>query len=342
MLIVQTFHSIHEIDSEFISNLELLLEEETPNFEFLVQRQDEAPATDTFTYFLFFGPTQNAPIGFAKLRLREIPWKNYVPWWRRLMFWNKDYLHWKHVTWLIQDGLEGPCVFDSRFKRSGKEKMISLFKESMERADFVSGEITCLNDIQDYPINWPSCFVSQKKLFILGPFLRNAKTYQDYLDRVSPEISKEIKSSWKNLHKNLNVQLGDYPTLEDNLIDLPLDKDLLKKWTKAGAQVLTFEKDHAILGCLLMIKGKNGNLFFEPFVFESTEEPLITEELYIQYALLKFFEFPEARKCHLLRESSKIIFDHQEDAAHFEAQGFILKEVRQTFSSRLKRLELPV
>ncbi len=341
MLMVQTFHSIHEIDPEFISSLELLLEDEVPSFSFLEQSEDLAPETDTFTYFLFFGPTQNAPIGFSRLSLRKIPWQNYVPWWKRLMFWNKDYLHWKQVSWLSLHSSEGPCVFDPKFKRSGKEKMISIFRESMNRSDFVAGEISHYNEIQDYEIGWNECFLTHKKMWILGAYERNCKSYQDYLESLPQDITQEIKQDWKTLHKNLGIKLGDYPELKDAPA-LSIDDKTLDKLKKLNPQILTFEKDSEVLGCLIMLKGKNGNYFFEPFVFEKSSEPLVSEVLYSQYALLKFFEFPDARKCHLLKDHLKLTFDQKDDALEFELQGFKLTELKHSFSSKLKRLELPL
>lgn len=338
---VQTFHSIHEIDPEFISNLETLMEEEIPGVSFLQETEDSAPESDTFSYFLFFGPTQNAPIGFSRLNLRKLPWKNYVPWWRRLMFWNKDYLHWKQASWQISNSLEGPCVFDQKFKRSGKEKMISLFKETMNREDFIIGEVTCLQDVNEFEIPWTETFKNQKQLWVLGHYERNCKSYQDYLENLGPDVAIEIKQNWKKLHKNLHIKLGDYPHFEDASLD-KMDPLFKEKYKKLNAHVLTFEKDNEVLGCLFLMKGKNGNFFFEPFVFESAPEPIISEELYTQYAILKFFEFPEARKCHLLRENSKLLFENKDDCIQFELQGFKIFELKQTFSSKLKKIQLPI
>jgi len=175
-------------------------------------------------------------------------------------------------------------------------------------------------------------------IWSLGPYQRDCKTYQDYLSTLPKDISLEIKQNWKNLHKNLNIKLGDYLNINE-APNLPIDDKIKAKILKLNSQILTFELDGKALGCLIMTKGKNGNFFFEPFVFETNPEPLIPEVLYSQYALLKFFEFPEARKCHLLRNNAKIVFDHKDDSLQFELQSFKVFELEQTFSSRLKRLE---
>ena len=113
----------------------------------------------------------------------------------------------------------------------------------------------------------------------------------------------------------------------------------LASWKKLGAQILTFEKDDRILGCLVVLKGKSGNVFFEPFLFETESEALIMDELYTQYALLKFFEMPESRKCHLLKFGTKVIFDDKEELKFFLEQGFQSKTVTRSFYSRIPELQ---
>ncbi|HXH73494.1 MAG TPA: hypothetical protein VNJ08_00915 [Bacteriovoracaceae bacterium] len=342
MLIVQKFHSIHEIDPEFIANIETLLQEDVANFDALVQRHDQAPSTDVFTYFLFFGPTQNAPIGFAQLSLRQIPWRNYLPWWRRLMFWKKDHLHWKQVTWQLGDGSHGLYVMDSKFARTGKEKIHELIKEYEARPDIQAAGIFCIKGLQDFQVSWDTGTKTMKEVYVLEPLTKAFKSYQDYLASLDPEIRGQIKAAWKTLHINETIKLGDYPTPAEAPTALPIEPDLLKVWAKWGAQVLTFENGGTILGCLLVLRGRSGNIFFEPFLFEPEGSPLVSEELYTQYALLKFFEMPDARKCHLMRFGAKLVFEEKADLLFFQDQGFQLKTITQSFHSRLKGLDRPV
>lgn len=342
MLIVQKFHSIHEIDPEFVANIEVLLQEDIPNFNSLVKQHDSAPATDVFTYFLFFGPTQNAPIGFAQLCLRSIPWKDLLPWWKRLMFWNKEHLHWKQVTWQMVDGSMGLCVFDPKFARTGKEKMQQIIKEYETRDDIMSQRFFYLKGLQEFQVNWKEHLKWSKESYVLEPLSKSAKSYQQYIENLKPEVQKQVKQSWKALHTNQEIKLGDYRNAKDTPNTLPVKEDILDYWQKCGAQVLTFEKDLKILGCLVVFQGKNGNVFFEPFPFEPSENAIVPDEIYTQYALLKFFEMPEARKCHLMKFGAKLIFDEKEDLDFFQAQGFQLKTVSQSFYSRLKGLDNPV
>jgi hypothetical protein len=341
MLIVQRFHSIHEIDPEFISSIEVLLKEDVPGFTALRKMHDEAPETDVFTYFLFFGPTQNTPIGFSQVTLRKIPWQKYVPWWRRLMFWKKDHLHWKEAIWKVNDGTAGLFVFDSKFTRSGKEEMQKIIREFEVRGDVMSQHHYAVKGMQEYSSQHPEWLKFQEEELVLEPLTRSSKSYQDYLSSLKKDTQKQIKASWKEL-QTAGVSVGDYPSLSLVNKDLPLSESIQKDLMDQEAQLLTFEKDDLILGCLSVIKGKDGNTFFEPYPFEPESSPLVGDELYTQYALLKFFELPEARRCHLLKNGSKLHFKNKEDLSFFIDQGFQAKTLQTSFYSRLKGHECPV
>lgn len=343
MLIVQKFHSIHEIDPEFIPSLELLLQEDVPNFNTLVEKHDSAPAGDVFTYFLFFGPTQNTPIGFAQLCLRPLPAEELVGWQKKVFkFWDKEHLHWKQITWKVGDGNSGLFVFDARFARSGREKVQELIREYEARTDIMAEEIFHLKGMQDFQLNWETPVKWSKERFVLEPLMKAQKSYPDYLSSLNPEVAELIKKSWKELHMKGQVELGDYLSARETPKTIPVDERVLERWDKLGAQVLTFEKDLKVLGCLLVLKGKNGNVFFEPFPFEAEGESIVADEIYTQYALLKFFEMPEARKCHMLKFGTKLVFDEKDDLRFFQEQGFQFKTVLQTFASKLPNLQKPV
>lgn len=343
MLIVQKFHSIHEIDPEFIPSLELLLQEEVPSFNYLVEKHDTAPASDVFTYFLFFGPTQNTPIGFAQLCLRQLPGEKLISWQKKVFkFWDKDHEHWKELIWKVGDGHAGLFVFDSRYVRSGKEKVLELIREYELRDDIKAQEIHSLKGLQDFQSSWEVENKWSKDTFVLDPLIKSSKTYQDYLQQLNADVRRQIKHSWKSLHQQNEVELGDYPSPHEAPKTLPVSEEQLTSWEKAGAQILTFEKDLEVLGCLVVFKGRNGNIFFEPFPFEPEGNSLVPDELYTQYALLKFFEMSDARKCHLLKFSSKLAFEDKEDLKFFLDQGFQFRTITQSFASKLPQLTSPL
>ena len=344
MLIVQKFHSIHEIDQEFIPSLEILLQEDAPSFDSLKEKHDSAPADAVFTYFLFFGPTQNTPIGFAQLALRTLPGKELVPWWKRFfLFWKKDHLHWKQITWKVGDGNSGLFVFDPRYARSGREKVQEIIKEYETRIEIQSQEFFYIKGLQDFKSSWTPIVEQQKDRYVLEPMVKSVKTYQEYLNSLSAQTHQFIKSSWRDMHVKNQVELGDYPNPKDTPTTFPVEEKLLQRWEKLGAQILTFEKDLKVLGCLVMLKGKNGNIFFEPFPFEPQgEETIVPDELYTQYALIKFFEMPEARKCHLLKFGSKLVFEEKEDLKFFQEQNFQFKTLSHQYLSQMPQLTRPL
>jgi hypothetical protein len=78
MLITQRFHSLKEIDSEFIPALELLMQEYSQNFQAWVEKEEKSPIDITFNYWLFFGPTQNSPVGIAQVMLGKVNLDNHL------------------------------------------------------------------------------------------------------------------------------------------------------------------------------------------------------------------------------------------------------------------------
>lgn len=343
MIIVQRFHSIHDIDTEFIPSLEILLQEDVPSFKSLIEKHDNAPAGDVFTYFLFFGPTQNTPIGFAQLCLRTLPGDDLIPWHDKIFkFWKKDHLHWKQVTWKVGNGNSGLFVFDPRFSRSGKDKLQELIREYELRPEIKSQELFSIKGLQDFQSTWPTDNKWSKDRYVIEPLIKSSKSYQDYLGSLNQEVGGHIKQCWKDLHQKSKVELGDYQSAKDTPQTIPIDEKILKLWDQLGVQILTFEKDLKVLGCLVVQRGKNGNIFFEPFPFEPESEAVVTDELYTQYALLKFFEMPDARKCHMLKFGTKFVFDEKEDLIFFQEQGFQFKTIIQSFSSKLSGITNPL
>ena len=343
MLMVQKFHSIHDIDQEFIPSLELLLQEDVPSFKNLIEKHDQAPEGDVFTYFVFFGPTQNTPIGFAQVCIHALPEEDLRGWFQKIFkFWKKDLSHWKQLTWKVGDGNSGLFVFDPRFSRTGKEHIQKLIQEYESRPEVKSQEFFFIKGLQDFQSEWSTQNKWAKDRFVLEPLVKSSKTYQDYIGSLHVDVGEQIKRAWKDLHQKNEVQLGDYFSANETPQTIPIEEKVLKSWEKLGVQILTFEKDLKVLGCLKVQKGSNGNIFFEPFPFEPQGQALVPDELYTQYALIKFFEMPEARKCHMLNFGTKLVFDEKEDLKFFQEQGFQFKTIIHHFLSKLPNITKPL
>ena len=340
---VQKYHSIHEIDPEFIPALEILLQEEIPYFDKLVHQHDSSPEEHRYTYFLFFGNTQNTPIGFAQVRVASINTDTLLPWHKKIMRPFKSELkNWKQVTWKVFDGGSGYGVFEARFYRACRDKMNGLLKEYEIRPEVKSQEFYCVKGSFDVKVPWADAHAEKYEQYILEPYMKAHKTYPDYLASLKPETQQDIKLQWREINKSGDIKLGDYPDLSEAPKYLPLSQDLVDYWTVHGAQLLTFEKDLEVLGCIVVLKGKNGNIFFESMPFESQSEMSVTDDLYIQYALLKFFEMPEAKKAHILRNGEKLLFNHPEEMDYFIEQGFSTRTIEHHFFSRSPYLNKPL
>ncbi len=340
MIIVQKFHSLHEIDPEFIPSIELLLKEEVPNFHFIERAQDGSPETDLYTYFVFFGPTQNTPIGFGQVCLRKVPSENFLTFGQKMAFWNKDHTHWRQAIWNVFGGNSGVCLFQSKFSRSGLEKMQEIIFDYETRKDIVAQDIHLLNGVQNFKLKNSSPILSRQR-YVLESLPKDAKTYQDYLSQLKPDTQKELKAEWKKIVDAGGVNVGDYPLPVENK-EFPFSKEELALWASWGATILTFEKEKKILGCLLMVPGLEGNTFFEPFPFEPGGNAVVSDQMYIQYALLKFHDMKEARRCHILKGGAKLTFTDKEELPFFTRMGFHTKEISEVFYSKLEGLTVPV
>jgi hypothetical protein len=339
MIIVQKFHSLHDIDPEFIPNLEMLLKEEVPNFHFIEKAQDGSPETDLYTYFLFFGPTQNTPIGFGQVCLRSVPSDNYLSLGEKLKFWKKEHLNWRQAIWNVFGGNSGVSLFDPKFARSGMEKMQEIIQDYELRLDIVAHDIHILKGFQNYKLKNAQPVLTRQR-HVLESLPKSAKSYEDYLGGLGDETRNEIKAEWKKLRSD-NLDVGDYPLPAEDLV-IPFTKEELTLWEKWKATILTFEKNKKILGCVLMVPGKDGNYFFEPFPFESSENSTVSDQMYIQYALLKFHDIKDARRCHIFKSGTKLIFTDKKELEFFTQQGFQTKEVSEVFYSRLEGMTAPL
>ncbi|HLT22447.1 MAG TPA: hypothetical protein VKZ84_03355 [Bacteriovoracaceae bacterium] len=341
MLMVQQYHSIHEIDPEFIPSLEVLLEEEVPHWSLLVKKHDLAPEKEMFTYFLFFGPTHNMPVGLAHVCLKflDVDCRTLS---QKFKFWNKDHKHWKQLDWDLKGTSIGMGIFNQKAGTSSNKKIHDTVAKYLAREDIVAFnffnhktpyEVSTIQDVRHY---------FQKDHYHLCPLTRSVNSYQEYLATLEKESKNEIKKQWMELHKIHGIELGEYPILSEAPKSLPFNSSQLEFWQEMGGQLLTFNKDGEVLGCILLFEGKNGNFFFEPFPFEAAHEAKVSDMLYIQYAILKFFEFSHSRKCHILKNLNKLIFDEKEDLAFFADQGFSYKQIVQSFHSKLEKLRAPL
>jgi hypothetical protein len=331
MLITQKFHALKEIDPEFVAALEVLMQEYSQNFKAWVEREEKTPPDVTFNYWLFFGPTQNSPIGIAQVMLKKVNADNYLPWWKMItgMF-DKNKNFWKEAVWKIDQGQDGAALFDPRYLRSGKEKLLELLKEVNARQDVVKVEMHLPESYPTLKPDWPEVFnETHSNYLVLKSYQRTHRNYQDYLEDLGAQKAQTLKAAWKDLHKQLKVKLGDYPTPESR-------KELLARHPKFDPTLildfkgglLSFEQDQDVLGLVHYYHGVEGVLFIEPAPFESSVQPLVNDELYIQYGLLKAHEMEQVKKIVILQKSNAMILPDDEVAQEFKSQGFQIQKIK--------------
>ncbi len=338
MLLTQKFHSLAEIDPEFVSSLELLLHEEWPDFQAWLENEKLSPAEDTYTYWLFFGPTQNAPVGVAQLCLKKLDGSLHQPWWKRAagVFGVKpDDV--RLAVWSLASGGDGPALFDPRFAKSGREKLIGLVKETGAREDVMAISVALPSGWTAPPRpDWENMPPERRESWqSLRPLERRHKTYQDYLAGLAPDAANEIQRRWKRLHKDSGVSLGDYATPASRA-------ELLKECPQAPADVidalpgglLTFQKNGELLGLVHYLEGQANTWFFEPLPLEAQGDETVEDQTYVQYAILKWHEMQGARKLVITRQARPLRLSGPDEALFFTSQGFPVREVEEIHWAR--------
>jgi predicted RNA-binding protein with RPS1 domain len=118
------------------------------------------------------------------------------------------------------------------------------------RDDIKAEEVIGIKGLQDFNLAWETESNQSKESFVLEPLSKANKSYQDYFESLEPDMQLFIKKSWQEIHKKEQIQLGDYGNPLDTPKTFPVSSEKLEAWSKWGAQILTFEKDLKILGCL--------------------------------------------------------------------------------------------
>lgn len=335
MLLTQKFHSLNEIDPEFISALEQLLHEEWPDFNTWKLFEQNSPPEDTYIYWLFFGPTQNTPVGATQVRLRKLNPEKTNPWWMKVgkMFGMKPADH-RMAVWEMGSSSDGPAVFDARFARSGREKFWKLHHEVEVRSEVLVESIVLPQGWGTPKPAWPEVAQEKRDSWqALRPFEKKHKLYQDYLGGL--ENRADIQAGWRKLHEG-NIKLGDFPTLnsrEELAKECPQAD--LRQFEKFPGGLLTFQHEGKLLGAVHYQKGQAGTWFFEPVPLETQGEEIVGDLLYVQYALLKWHEISEARKLVINRHGRPLHLKVPAEEQFFTSQGFTTRVMEELTWSRV-------
>jgi hypothetical protein len=304
MIITQKYHSIKEIDLEFIPGLEQLLSDCIPSFAWLKDFEQNAPSNIHFIYYLFFGDGHNSPVGFAQM-LIENPDDQNKPSFFTNFFKKKTLpIAQKKAKWLVPGTYQEALVVEPRYKRLALNKAAMLFEEVAQREDILSQHF-CLADVyNDLPSKLSSNMLFTQERIICDTLTKNQKDYQDYLRSLDAEIAKSIMAKWKDLHK-LGFSISSDHIFKEVFAykdeGLALYKSLkndarIKKYLTEKTEFIALQNGQKILAIIFLIQGINHHYFYDFYVLED----ILEEEILHQIAIMHFYDKEDSHRLHLM------------------------------------------
>ena len=300
MILTQKYHSVTEIDPEFIPGLERLLTEYAPSFEWIKNFEKSAPESTHFTYYLYFGDRNNEPVGFAQIAIN--PCIEERPWYRKFLTPSLK----KQLTWTTPTSSSEGIIIDPFYAKRAIEKTKTIIRDQFERSEIAGQSLVfskAYNDLQEIQGVDCSSINSHKK--IANTLVKNGNCYEHYLEQQAESLRKAIQQDWKKLYTTLAIDIGDFtsfkaifeyrsngPQLYKNL---KKDKSILP-YLSEQTSFVTFEKEQEIQAILFLLKGQGNHYFFDWKIFNSN----ITASMMIQLAILKFYELNHATHLHPL------------------------------------------
>lgn len=309
MIITQKYNSAEDIDPEFIPSLESLLENCVPSFELIKNYEKAAQDNINFAYYLFFGNTTNAPIGFAQVEMQKnTPVKKSF----FSRFKKESPLDSKintHLKWSIPGSYKEGIVFDPKFIKHASDKTKKIFNEYFEREDIQTQELIFSGAYESLNIPFQSQTYQNKDIVSLDTFIKNKQSYESFLSDLPRDLNQLIKRSWKNIQQDLNLKLGEYTSFKDafsyktnaaNQYKELKQKPQIKKYlsVEEGIEFLTLESSESIEALVVFIKGSGHHCFYEILHLSDKAPEIIPHQM----AILKFFEKDSVNKLHALGE----------------------------------------
>ncbi len=307
MIITQKYNSAEDIDPEFIPSLEALLENCIPSFDLIKSYEKAASENIHFAYYLFFGNTTNAPIGFAQIQIE----KNKV---EKKSFFGKflkenklDPKNDKHLKWSIPGSLKEGIVFDPRFIKHACNKANKIFNDYLERKDIHTQELVYSQAYEELGFEQGKQKGQNKQLTTLDVFIKNKNSYEDFMSDLPFDIQKLIKTSWRMIQADLKLKMGEYSSFKDifsykkqgaaqykNLKTKPIFLKYLNM--ESNIEFLTLESDQEVETIVAFTKGSGNHAFYEVLYISDHVPEFIAHQM----AMLKFFERENLDKLHTL------------------------------------------
>jgi hypothetical protein len=119
MLITQKYHSLDEIDDEFLPALIELFSAYIPDVDWLKQAEKTASDNIFFHYYLFFDQHRNDPIAIACLNIERFSKK---------IFWNKRKTH-ENLSWRFPFPIFKGLILNPIYQRQTELVLIKIAKQ---------------------------------------------------------------------------------------------------------------------------------------------------------------------------------------------------------------------
>jgi hypothetical protein len=312
MIITQKYNSAFDIDVEFIPSLESLLSNCIPCFDLIKNHEKNSDENTSFTYYLFFGNTTNAPIGFAQLEIekgRAIK-KSFTSklFKKNLLSVQNEY----SIQWSIPGSLNEGIVFEPMYVKHACEKAKKILHKLFERKDIYTQNLIYCDaylEMNNLTQSKNSTHISKT---IPETLVKNRASYEEFVQKLPREIQAKVKTSWKKLYKELEFKMGDFTNFKESfqykskgsLQYKELKKHpKIQKYIKLEEEIhfLTLESANEVMAFIIFIKGKGINSFYDILILDD----VISETIAHQVAILKFYEKTECNRLHYLGDISE-------------------------------------
>lgn len=264
-MLVQKYHNIHAIDSEFIPGLEDILENELTSFDELKNWTDNAPENIHFTYYLFFNPVKNSPVGFAMVQMTKVETteKSFFGIIRKR---EKDI----YLTWSIP-GLTGQgIVYNPIFE----DEVLSEFKkvrcEFESRARVNHEEVTLQAiDLQDDLKS--RGFQVHRGGFVVSPFRKTFSSIDQYFQTKGLNY-EDYFLKLKQVMKENKLKVSVHQNFKDIFRNIEAGNDLylhyrslpeLSVFKKMNSKIICLWRNNELSTLMGFTLGKNNKAFLK-------------------------------------------------------------------------------
>jgi len=172
-MLTQHFHSISEIDSEFITGLHELISDHMLTVDDIIEDEKSYPDNFAFLYTLYFMSGRNSPVAISRAILQ----KNMTITNRWLGPFKKTHQS-LLVQWSFPSTGHEAFIGNPLYKAAIWNKLLQKEMEFQKREGFQSTKITASMNDQQYLTNYSN----PKKIYsTVGPIKKTAQNFQEFL-----------------------------------------------------------------------------------------------------------------------------------------------------------------